>query len=342
MVPFQIDRGAMRRKYPDNRVINRRNGYLHANLNPELPFPINPMKAYLGEPSPGIDWEFEVKWDGYRAVAFCGERFRLQGRRLNEIGPDFPEIAGLGSDEIAKGKVLDGELVVFDEAGRPDFQLMQSRRDSGRPVHFLVFDLLWADGEDLRPRSYIERREALESLGLAGESWSVPDRIEAGLDDALRATAELGLEGIVAKNPDSPYVEGKRTHYWMKVKHELRQEFVVGGWLPGKGHRSGTLGALLLGYRNDEGDLLYAGRVGTGMTDELLVTLTAEMTSSESEESPFLPPGMEVIPRNARWCEPLIVVEVKFTEWTREGNLRNPVFTGLRPDKSPAEVVREA
>jgi len=306
-----------------------------------MPFPIEPMKTFLADPAPGVEWEFEVKWDGYRAIAFCGERFRLQGRRLNEISQDFPEIVDLGMEKNARGKVLDGELVVVDEAGRPDFQLMQSRRENGLQARFMIFDLLWADGKDLRALPYLERRGRLESLGLAGNSWSVPERINAGLEEALEATAKLGLEGIVAKDAASPYVPGRRSHYWTKVKHVRRQEFVIGGWLPGKGHRSETLGALLVGYGAGTKSLNFAGRVGTGMNDRLLRDLTARLISDETDDSPFASDDLDEIPRNARWCEPSTVIEVKFTQWTREGRLRNPVFVGYRPDKVASEVVRE-
>lgn len=307
-----------------------------------MPFPIEPMKAWLDDPPSGGDWQIEVKWDGYRAIAFCGERFRLQGRRLNEITDDFPELGALAGDPGASGAILDGEIVVLDEEGRPDFQLMQSRRELGLETRFMIFDLLWAGGEDLRPLPYTERREALEALDLSGEHWSVPARIDATVEEALDATGQLGLEGIVAKAPGSPYVRGKRSHYWLKVKHQQRQEFVIGGWLPGQGHRQSTLGALLVGYREqDSGEFRFAGRVGTGMDDQLLDDLARDLRSGETPEPPFAQKDLEAIPGKARWCRPERVVEVRFTQWTRDGRLRNPVFLGFRPDKSPDQVVKE-
>ncbi|MBN8867850.1 MAG: non-homologous end-joining DNA ligase [Solirubrobacterales bacterium] len=299
------------------------------------------MKARLSDPDQATAWEFEVKWDGYRAIAFCGDEVRLQGRRLNDITAEYPEIEGLGDDPAARGKILDGELVVFDPDGRPDFQLMQSRRESGLGAVFLIFDLLWSDGVDLRARPYLERREMLEGLGLAGESWSVPDRLDGPLDDVLAATTQLGLEGVVAKDPESPYVSGRRTGYWRKVKNVRRQEFVVGGWLPGKGNRARTLGALLVGYREDGDELAYAGRVGTGMDDATLTALRKDLEERRLDTIPFRRSDLAEIPASARWCRPETVVEVGFTQWTRDGRLRNPVFLGLRPDKAPDEVVRE-
>lgn len=306
-----------------------------------MPERIEPMKSRLAQPDPGVPWEYEVKWDGYRAIAFCGDRFRLQGRRMNEVTPDFPELGELGKDAVARGHVLDGELIVFNEDGVPDFQLMQARRERQLQAHFMIFDLLWARGEDLRNLPYQARRAALEELRLEGSHWSVPERLDGSLGEVLAATDALGLEGVVAKDPESPYVSGRRSGYWVKVKHLRRQEFVVGGWLPGKGHRSGTLGALLLGYQ-DPGtrELRFAGRCGTGMDDERLRWLRRELEPGE-KEAPFAAADLAEIPRDAVWAEPRIVVEVRFTQWTRDGRLRNPVFIGVRPDKAAAEVFRE-
>ncbi len=305
-----------------------------------MPGAIQPMKARLENPDGDVDWQFEIKWDGYRAIAFGGRKFHLQGRRPGDITADFPEISGLG--EVMPEAILDGELVVFDEDGRPDFQLMQSRRDRRLSASFMIFDLLWLDGVDLRPSPYLDRRRALDQLDLEGPSWSVPERIDATLEEAMAVTSELGLEGIVAKDPDSPYVEGSRSRYWRKVKHVRRQEFVVGGWLPGKGHRESTLGAILVGYgAPDARGLRYAGRVGTGLDDRLLAGLAPRLEAAEMPEPPFASRDLDAIPSGARWCEPAQVVEVRFTQWTREGRLRNPVFLGFRPDKRPEEVVRE-
>lgn len=290
---------------------------------------------------PGEDWHSEVKWDGYRAVAFCDGGLRLQGKRLNEITADFPELAGLGRSKAASGTVFDGELVVFDEDGRPDFQLMQSRRERNLAVSFVIFDLLWQGGEDLRTLPYEQRRERLEALAPEGDTWFTPDRLDGDPEDALAATAELGLEGIVLKRPGSPYVEGGRSRHWLKLKNVKRQEFLVGGWLPGKGHRRGTFGALLLGYRDRTGSTRYAGRVGTGFDESLLRRIREELENLRRESSPFDPADRDLIPRDASWVEPLLVAEVRFTQWTRDGRLRNPSFLGLRPDADPAKVVRE-
>lgn len=309
-----------------------------------MPEPIEPMMARLGDPGDDVEWQYEVKWDGYRAIAFCDGNLRLQGRRRNEIGADFPELQPLGSAGAGRGLILDGELVVIDEKGRPSFQLMQTRRERGVEAQLMIFDLLWAGGRDLRSEPYLARREELESLALAGPAWMVPGRLDGNLEEVLEATAALGLEGILAKDPASPYVEGKRSAYWLKVKHTRQQEFVVGGWTPGQGHRAGTLGALLVGYHDrsdDSGRLRYAGRVGTGIDDRLLTRLAADLAANATDDSPFREGDLDAVPAEARWCEPQVVIEARFTQWTAAGRLRNPVFAGFRPDKSPAEVVRE-
>jgi bifunctional non-homologous end joining protein LigD len=306
-----------------------------------MPQTIKPMKATLEDHAPGTDWHSEVKWDGYRAIAYCDGSLRLQGKRLNDITADFPELEGLGRSRAAVGTVLDGELVVLDDQGRPDFQLMQSRRERGLTVSFVIFDLLWEGGEDLRPLPYEVRRERLEALDPKGDSWFTPERLDGTPEESLAATEALGLEGVVLKRPGSPYVEGSRSRHWLKLKNVRRQEFVIGGWLPGKGHRAGTFGALLLGYHDEDGSLRYAGRAGTGFDDRLLREIHASLETIGSDTSPFVAGDVDSIPRDATWVEPRLVAEVRFTQWTRDGRLRNPAFLGLRPDSDPVRVVRE-
>jgi len=310
-------------------------------MRKRMPHTVKPMKATLEDHVPGTEWHSEVKWDGYRAIAFCDGGLRLQGKRLNEITPDFPELAGLGESREAAGTVLDGELVVLDEDGRPDFGLMQARRERNLAVRFVIFDLLWESGEDLRPLPYEERRERLEALSPTGDSWFTPERLDGTPEETLAATAALGLEGVVLKRPRSPYVEGARSRHWLKLKNVRRQEFLVGGWLPGKGHRAGTFGALLLGYHDEDGAVRYAGRVGTGFDDRLLREIHARLEDMRTDDVPFDEEDRALIPRDAAWVEPRLVAEVRFTQWTRDGRLRNPAFLGLRPDADPAKVVRE-
>lgn len=320
-----------------------------------MPDVIEPMKARLAEaPSKSEHWATEIKWDGVRAIAFFeGGRMRLQGRNLNDITDLFPEIAPLAEVPGADGTILDGELVAFDEHGVPDFQRIQKRlsRSNGQSQElsaknyaatFVIFDLLQCRGEDLKPLPYRERRKRLESLDLNGRSWQTPDYLVVDIESTLEATAEQGLEGLVVKRLDSPYREGRTNHDWLKLKNHLRQEFVIGGWLPGKGSREDSIGSLLLGYwshRKGRGEhLRYAGRVGSGFSFGDLEAIQDDLSGFARGTSPF-----EDTPRTpgARFVNPLRVVEVEFSEWTHESRLRHPVFIGMRRDKSPGEVRRE-
>ena len=323
----------------------------HLNM-PEV---IEPMKARLAEaPSTSENWATEIKWDGVRAISFCENGvLRLQGRNLNDITDLFPEIAPLAGAPGVEGTILDGELVAFDEHGVPDFQRIQKRlrQNGGRgreraaksyAATFVIFDLLQAEGEDLRPLPYKERRERLEALNLSGRSWQTPDYLVVDIESTLEATAQQGLEGLVVKRLDSPYRGGRANHDWLKLKNRLRQEFVVGGWLPGKGSRENEIGSLLIGYwshRKDRGEhLRYAGRVGSGFSQGDLEAIRDDLSGFTRDTSPF--EDMSDTP-GARFVNPLRVVEVEFSEWTRDSRLRHPVFIGMRRDKSPGEVRRE-
>lgn len=294
-------------------------------------------------------WSFEVKWDGVRAtVRSSPDAFELRSRADNDVTAGYPELAGLQAALGDHRAVLDGEIIAFDDGGRPSFQALQERMHvrgpelaglvERRPVTLMLFDLLWIDGESLLDRTYDERRAALESLGLDGPHWQTP-AAHPGQGDALfAATAEQGLEGIIAKRRDSAYRPGGRSDAWLKVKHQQRQELVVGGWWPGKGTRRGTIGSLQLGVHDDEGRLRYAGGVGTGFDHDTLDRLHAELSAHERDDSPFT--GRQP-PRGTRFVDPTMVVEVRFADWTDEGSIRQAAYLGVRDDKDPAEVVRE-
>jgi bifunctional non-homologous end joining protein LigD len=209
------------------------------------------------------------------------------------------------------------------------------------PVTYLVFDVIYLDGRTLIDLPYTERRERLESLKLEGPSWQTPTYHRGDGKGLLDLTRQRGLEGLVAKRLDSRYLPGRRTRAWLKVKNLMGQELVIGGWLPGQGRRAGTLGALLVGYYEEEAGtqhLRYAGRVGTGFTDEELDRLVARLEPLRTKKSPFT--GRQP-PREAVFVEPAFVAEVAFREWTKARTLRAPVYKGLRPDKKPEEVVFE-
>jgi len=314
-----------------------------------MPRHLEPMKATAGAlPTDDDDWAFEIKWDGVRAIAYIEDaRLHLESRNLLDITPRYPELFDTPRSLASRRVVLDGEVVAFDADGAPSFGLLQQRmhltnptelrsRRQSVPVAYLVFDVLWLDGESLVARPYAERREVLEGLTMDG-AWNCPTSHVGDGESLRQATLARGLEGVVAKRLSSPYEPGRRSKAWLKVKNQRRQEVVVGGWLPGAGNRTGRIGALLVGYYDGK-DLRYAGRVGTGFTDATLRELGATLASIERATPAFVDPPRE---RSARWVEPVLVGEVEFTEWTTAGTMRHPSYKGLRDDKAAAEVVRE-
>jgi bifunctional non-homologous end joining protein LigD len=224
-------------------------------------------------------------------------------------------------------------------------------RTAQTPVDYVIFDLLHLDGRCVRDLPYLERRELLEELGLDGPRWRTPRYRLGDGANLLEAARRQGLEGIVAKRSDSPYRPGRRTGEWIKERVWRRQEFVIGGYIPGEGRRASRVGSLLVGYydrraselkRGETQTLHFAGAVGSGLTEKQIDFLTRELRKRERPDSPFdvgAPTGPKA--RIAVWCEPELVCEVAWTEWTNEGTLRQPAFKGLRDDKDSREVVRE-
>jgi bifunctional non-homologous end joining protein LigD len=314
------------------------------------PLALRPMLATRTESLPtGAGWAFEAKWDGIRALVLVRDgELRITSRLGNDLSGRYPELLGLVDALAGHTVLLDGEIVAFDDRGRPSFQELQRRMHvtsptmiarlaTEVPAAFIAFDVLWEDGEDLTGLAYRERRARLEALGVDGPSWQTPAVVDDG-PAMFAASQRLGLEGVVAKRVDSRYEPGRRSRAWLKIKHQLRQELVVGGWLPGEGSRAGTFGALLLGYQDDDGLLQYAGRVGTGFDADALELLLERLGPRARSESPF---ARGSVPRGARFVEPDLVVEVRFSEWTHDGVIRHPVYLGLRVDRDPATVVRE-
>jgi bifunctional non-homologous end joining protein LigD len=338
----------------DNWMIHRMDPPADPDREP-MPERVKPMAATLATTIPRDDenWGYEIKWDGIRAIAYCETgRLRVESRTLRDITSTYPELRALVVELGSTDAVLDGEIVAFDDDGQPSFERLQSRmnlasdaavrrRMSDCPVTYHVFDLLYMDGRTLIDLPYTERRERLESLGLEGPNWQTPSYHRGDGKSLLDLTRQRGLEGLVAKRLDSKYLAGRRTRAWLKVKNLMGQELVIGGWLPGQGRRTGTLGALLVGYHEDEDGergLRYAGRVGTGFTDEELDRLAGLLEPLRTKKTPFT--GRQP-PREAVFVEPALVAEVAFREWTNARTLRAPVYKGLRPDKKPEEVVFE-
>ena len=317
-----------------------------------MPERIVPMLARPATdvPNPEKEWSFELKWDGIRAIAYVRPgRLRLESRNQREITDSYPEVRGLLRDLGMREAVLDGEIVAFDDSGKPSFERLQSRmhvtspaavrRLQGTiPVVYAIFDLLYLDGEALLEVPYEQRRARLEELGLGGAAWQVPVAHRGAGTSLLEATRQRGLEGVIAKRLHSGYEPGRRSGAWLKIKHRLSQEFVIGGWLPGEGRRTDRIGALLVGHFED-GELAFAGRVGTGFTERTLEELAQKLAPLRRTSKPFrrgLAP-----PKGAVFVEPRLVAQVEFAEWTAEGVLRAPSFKGLRDDREPSEVVRE-
>jgi bifunctional non-homologous end joining protein LigD len=212
------------------------------------------------------------------------------------------------------------------------------RKMAEAPVAYVLFDVLHLDGRSLMDRPWEERRAALDELGLEGSHWRTPRAHRGDGADFVAATKAQGLEGVVAKKVDCPYEPGRRTGAWVKVKHVAQQELVIGGWLPGEGRRRDTIGALLLGYHDPDGELRYAGRVGSGFTETELRRLGRLLKPLEREATPF--DGGRP-PKGAVWVEPCLVAEVAYTEWTSAGMIRHPVYKGVRDDVDPDRVMRE-
>jgi bifunctional non-homologous end joining protein LigD len=301
-----------------------------------------PMLATLSEEVPrGPGWLFEVKWDGYRAIATVkGGEAVLTSRRGNDLTGRFPTVArALGRATRSPDCVLDGEVCALDEEGRSSFSVMQ--QGSG-PVVFYAFDVLEVDGEPLLDLTLRKRRERLEGLlDRRNTTVRLSEAFEDG-DALYQAAEQKRLEGIVGKKADSRYQPGKRTRDWLKVKTHGKQEFVIAGYTKGRGRREGRLGSLVLAVHRD-GELQYVGNCGTGFTDDEIDRLLTKLRPLERETAPFsvVPKMPRVRREDVVWVEPELVCEVEFAEWTHDGRLRAPSYQGLREDKSAAEVRRE-
>lgn len=320
----------------------------------DMPDWVAPMMAQPSELPPTDDgWAYEMKWDGVRASVYLskGNLLRLVSRTGREITSAYPELQALGPASKGHELVLDGEIVAF-AAGRPSFEALQPRIHiseaaqaralaSQIPATYIVFDLLYLDGQATTKLPYRQRRELLDGLALAGASWQTPPAFtEVSGADILAAASAQKMEGVVAKRLASPYRPGERSPEWRKVKPTFRQEAVVGGINPGQGNRAGTIGSLLIGVQTPQG-LAYAGKVGTGFNTATLHFLDQRLAPLHTNTSPFATPVPREFSRNAQWVQPRMVVEVAFAGWTQEGRMRAASYRGLRTDKDPAGVVRE-
>ncbi|MEU9556185.1 ATP-dependent DNA ligase [Streptomyces fumanus] len=319
----------------------------------ELPL-IPPMLATPGSLPPAAQdarWAYETKQDGQRVVAYLpGDgSVRLRARSGQDITGAYPELHALGAAVGATPAVLDGEVLALDAEGRADFQLLQSRmglaHSPGRaahraatvPVHLVLFDALHLGRHSLLRRPYTDRREQLAGLGLNGPSWSTPAALVGHGEQALRATREHGLEGLVCKRLDSVYEPGVRSRAWIKIRNMRSEDVVVGGWLPGRGRLTGLPGAVLVGQRAG-GRLRYVGGVGTGWSEAERTELAGLLRAAGTDRCPFDP--VPAVP-GARWVVPRLVGEVRYSTRTREGMLRQPSWLRLRPDLAPQESAAD-
>ena len=318
---------------------------------------LEPMKALLVAEPPAGDWLYEIKFDGFRALALKGGgETRLLSRNEKDLGAKFPGIAEAVDTLAVRDCILDGEIVALDAEGRSSFQLLQAFELGEAPpaLVYYVFDLPRLDGDDLRDLPLEERKARLENLvqnmdsgGLIRYSASLGSEAAA----LLRRARKLGLEGLIGKRAGSRYESGRRSGGWIKLKLHHEQEFVIGGYTPPGGSRE-HFGALLVGVFDQEGDLVCTGKVGTGFDTTTLRALHARLEKLHRPDCPFanLPAtrasrfgqGLTASAlRDCHWVKPALVCQLRFSEWTRDGSLRQPVFLGLREDKDPREVVRE-
>jgi bifunctional non-homologous end joining protein LigD len=317
-----------------------------------LPDFVEPMKAQLVDSIRPGDWIYEIKFDGYRALALRGgSETRILSRNQKDLGKKFTKIRDSIAALDVHDAIIDGEIVALDDKGRPSFQLLQGF-DMGLvrpPIVFYAFDLLRLNGQDLRSSPIEERKANLAALlkrPPADIRYSAS--FTQNIDELLSRVRELSLEGLIGKRAGSKY-DSHRSGAWIKIKLYQQGSFVIGGYTQPAGERK-HMGALLVGVYED-GKLKFAGRVGTGFSEKLLRSLSEELNKIAVKACPFfnlpatghgLDPGLTVAEmKRCVWVKPAMVCEVKFTEWTRDDRLRQPVFLGIREDKDAKEVVRE-
>jgi bifunctional non-homologous end joining protein LigD len=352
----QDDTSALSGKTMSNLANSKRIWHSNAGSNRShiLPF-FQPMMAKLVKRIPTGDWQFEIKYDGFRALAFIESKgdVRLMSRNEKDLGGKFPDVLESLRKLPTKNTVLDGEIVVLDSKGRSSFQLLQNWEsgDKRRPLFYYIFDMPQHDGTDLRSVPIEDRQARIHKLirrptGIIGISEVLHGDGEALLEQARK----LGLEGLIGKRARSLYEPGRRSGAWIKLKTHREQEFVIGGYSDPAGGRQ-HFGALLLGYFESR-KLRFCGKVGTGFNDSMLRSLRMKFQELETAECPFenLPESRSgrfgsgitrAEMRRCHWLKPELVCQVRFSEWTDDFKLRQPVYLGLREDKNARDVVRE-
>jgi bifunctional non-homologous end joining protein LigD len=327
--------------FDPSRIPGARKAKMPAGIEPQL-------ATLVSEPPRGEEWFHELKLDGYRILCAVEDgKAKIFTRHAKDWTDRFGPVAEAAAKLPVSSALLDGEVVVLEPDGTSSFQALQNALSADREhdLVYFVFDLLYLDGYDLRPAPLTARKEALTTLvmsgggGEAGPALRLSDHVQGQGEGFYRQACGFGLEGIVAKRADSPYQSG-RGKDWLKIKCLKRQEFVIVGFTDPEGSRAG-FGSLLLAVNNEKGELVFAGKVGTGFNGLLLRDLRKRLDKLERKTPAFQNPPRGAEARRSHWVEPKLVGEVAFTEWTREGILRHPAFQGLREDKPASEVVRE-
>lgn len=316
---------------------------------PEAPMPksIEPMMAMLAEkPFSGPKWLFEVKWDGIRTIAYITKSgVRLMTRRGNDCTAQYPELAEIGRELNAQECIVDGEVVAYNDKGLPDFHLLQQRMNLQRqadidraqhevPVGLQLFDLLYLDGRDLRKLPLVQRKALLKRIVQPKGFVLYSDHVEDEGEAFYKAVVAQGLEGVVAKEKASPYLAGKRTRCWFKLKAVKEMDCVIGGWTEGKGARK-SLGSVVLGLYQSDGKLRFVCNSGSGFDQRTIDQTLDLLRPIEIEKHPFArkPDPVE----RYHWVQPKYVCRVKYSNFTPDGYVRHPVFVALRPDKAPED-----
>lgn len=307
-----------------------------------MPRRVRPMLATLVEDSfDRAGWFFEIKWDGFRAIAeVSGKKVYLYSRNLLPFNDKYPPIVK-ALQKLRHAAVIDGEIIALNKKGMPDFHALQNYGDIGAPLQYAVFDLLWLDGRDLRNSPLYERKALLASILPRDGRLVLSSHIEGKGKAFFKEMQKRRFEGMLAKNSLSPYLEGARGTEWLKVKTWHEQEAVIVGFTAPRGSRK-NLGALVLAAyagRGKKKKLIYIGHSGGGFTEKELRDLCNKLSKIKTPA----PPIDEKVPVNSpiTWVRPKYVCEMRFSEWTPEGRMRHPIYTGMRPDKKPGEVVKE-
>jgi bifunctional non-homologous end joining protein LigD len=323
---------------------------VEGSVKAKFPSKLSPMLASLAaNPFSDEKWLFEPKLDGYRTIAFLNDgKVWIQSRNGLNVTVHYPALTESLVHQPAAQLILDGEVIALDSQGRLCFQCLQgylksmnriktSETEPPSAIIYYVFDILYLDGYDLRKAPLVQRKKLLQNVLDAGDDLRLVEYFVTDCETVYRAAIKNNLEGIIGKQQDSRYEAGKRSNSWLKIKEVTSDEFVVGGYTQGAGNRAATFGALLLGYYDDNQDLQYAGNVGSGFNNDILVKFRKRLDAISIGKSPFTVEPKQTA--KVTWVKPQIVIEVKFKEWTRDGRLRIPIFLRERTDK-PADSVR--